>query len=78
MYDSIMRFSSWMSDKMKNTIFGIMDFIKTYVLLMNHKDEKNKMRALKIVIEVCIVVLMISFYPQIKKVFSKVLKPSAA
>lgn len=73
-----MRLGSWMSEKTKNTLLGIMDFIKTYVLFMNHKDEKNKMRALKIITEVCVVVLLISFYPQIKKVLGKVLHPSTA
>ena len=38
-----------MGQKGKNFLLGVMDFIKTYVLFMNHKDDKNKMRALKIV-----------------------------
>lgn len=67
-----------MGEKAKRTILGIMDFIKTYVLFMNHKDDKNKMRSLKLVFEVSVVVLAITFYPQIKKVIHKIAHPSAA
>lgn len=33
-----MKLSGWMGEKAKNTIRGVMDFVKTYVLFMNHKD----------------------------------------
>lgn len=56
---------------MKNTLLGILNFIKIYVLFMNHEDHKNRMNSLRLVINVCVVLLLISVYPQIKKVLNK-------
>ncbi len=39
---------------------------------MNHGDQKNRMKSLKIVINLCVVVLVLTMYPQIKKVLNKV------
>lgn len=62
---------SWMGEKTKNTLMAILNFIKTYVLFMNHEDPKNKMKSLKIVINVCVVILVVSLYPQFKKAVGK-------
>jgi len=35
-YDGIKNFGSWMGEKTKNSLLGILNFIKTYVLFMNH------------------------------------------
>jgi hypothetical protein len=64
-------FGSWMSEKTKSLLLGILNFIKTYVLFMKHEDPKNKMKSLRLVINVCVVVLVISLYPQMKKVMNK-------
>ena len=60
-----------MGEKTKNVLLGILNFIKTYVLFMNHEDPKNKMKSLKLVINVCVFVLVISLYPLFKKVIGK-------
>ncbi len=39
---------------------------------MKHEDPKNRMKSLKIVINICVAVLIISLYPQMKKVLNKV------
>lgn len=61
-----------MGEKTRNTLLGILEFIKTYVLFMNHKDQKNKIQSLKIVINICVVLLVITLYPQVKKLLNKV------
>jgi len=51
---------------------AIFNFIKTYVLCMNQKDTRSKIKALKIAINIAIVILMISLYPVLRKALKKV------
>ncbi len=67
MYDGIKNLGCWIGEKTRNTLLGILNFIKTYVLLMNKKDERSKINSLGLVIKVCVVILVLSLYPQVKK-----------
>jgi hypothetical protein len=60
-----------MGEKTKNSLMGILNFIKTYVLFMKHEDANNRMKSLRIVINVCVAVLVFTLYPQIKKLVRK-------
>lgn len=53
-------------------ILGLLEFIKTYVLFMNQKDEKRKVKSLKTVINFCVIILIITFIPQLKKIINKI------
>jgi hypothetical protein len=44
-----------------------LDFIKTYILFQNKDDRGDKMKALQMVMNVTIVVMVLSLYPLVKK-----------
>jgi hypothetical protein len=63
---------SWMGSKVKGFFLTIFNFIKYNILCMNQQDSKSKMKALKIAINISIVLLMISLYPIMRKALKKV------
>jgi hypothetical protein len=67
MYSGIKSGCSWLSHKTKAALLTALDFIKTHLLFMNTKETMDKVKALKIVINISVVVLVISFYPILKR-----------
>jgi hypothetical protein len=63
---------SWVGSKIKGFFMAIFNFIKFNILCMNQQDPKSKMRALKIAINISIILLMISLYPILRKALKKV------
>ena len=53
--------------KTKSAAFSLIDFIKKYVLGMGKQDCKSKERSVRIMMSLAAFLLIISFYPLLKK-----------
>ena len=54
--------------KTKSAAFSVIDFVKKYVLCMGNRDLKSKERSVRIIMAIASFLLILSFYPLLKKV----------
>lgn len=50
----------------KRAAFSVIDFIKTYILCLGKRDEKSKLRSVRLIMAIAIFILILSFYPTIR------------
>ena len=53
--------------KTKSAAFSTIDFIKKYILCMGKRDERSKERSVRIIMAIASFLLIMSFYPQIRR-----------
>jgi len=54
--------------KSKSIFFGVIDFIKKYILCLGTRDPKNKERAVRLIMAIAAFLFILSFYPLLKRV----------
>ncbi len=51
----------------KKGAISFIEFIKKYILCMGKRDEKEKLRSVRIIMAIAIFIFVISFYPLLKR-----------